>query len=503
MKASTFLKSMLSLAVLAGMTASSNALTFDYETHGGAIESDPLTYNPGNNTYTPTTPPLYCDSASGTDTCDHGVGNVQFHPEGSDLLEGPTGAKSFLPGFVAKGLKFEQDPTSPEMEFPGICWGTPGNDSPDPTKPPFNGVSGEVFGGFEGTIEVDGDPELFGILVHFNRDINLNYYDTDVGFNARINWFLHLEKGGSPVTHKKFVYDINFWETKNNLNPCPRSSGYGDTTVTFIHEFQIPGNFHQHTFHLDGQADDPKSIDGLGCDDATSFEPVPGESDSDWFRYQNNIYRIVVHGFYLGDPSTGECDMSSPYPINTLWSEEQQESIGCVLFNITQLEGCYPNFWRFQGLSQWGFQRCMREYGCTCEGFVCCTKPFTEPLHEKWGIDPNTDFDEAFDITNNCTGNLTLMKALNKWYPYGGYVHTVTALLNAMNLDNYYYTVDEVKGFVQDRCADGSLSNSELKELRDIFKPFNTANNCPLNRITCDVPMTCEDIIPGIGFGRR
>ncbi len=489
MKTSKLFKSVLSLTLVAGFSAGSFGLTFDYDTHGGAIESDPLFYDAGNNVYTPVTPPLYCDSSNGIDTCDHGVGNVQFHPQGSDLLIGPTGAITFLPGFISKGLHFEQDPSTPEQEFPGVCWGTPGTDSPDPSMPPFNGVSGEVFGGFTGTVEVNGDPELFGILTHFNRDIEINYYDTPVGFDTKINWFLHLEKDGSPVTHKKFVYNLHFYETLNNQSPCPRASTYGDINVTFVHEFQNPGNTHTHTFHADGASDDPKSVDGLGCDDATSFEPVPGESDSDWFRYNRHVYRIVVHGFYKGDPDTGECDMGHPYPINTLWSEEQEESVGCVLFNIEQIEGCNPRFWRFVGVSSKTYQSCLRDYGCTCPGFMCCIEPFQQPLREKWGIDPNTDFDEAFDITNNCTGNLTLMKALNKWYPYGGYIHSVTALLNAMNLDNYYYTVDQVKGFVQDRCADGSLSKSELKELRDLFAPFNWANNCPLDKIECDAPV--------------
>jgi len=52
------------------------------------------------------------------------------------------------------------------------------------------------------------------LLTHFNRDINVTASASqEAGFDTKINWYLHLEKNGNPVVHKKFVYKLYFWET--------------------------------------------------------------------------------------------------------------------------------------------------------------------------------------------------------------------------------------------------------------------------------------------------
>jgi len=79
MKPSSFLKSVFSLAMLAGFTASSHALTFDYETHGGAVETDvQLNFDAINTMYYVPNPPgnLPCDALNLDGTCDHGSGNL-------------------------------------------------------------------------------------------------------------------------------------------------------------------------------------------------------------------------------------------------------------------------------------------------------------------------------------------------------------------------------------------------------------------------------------------
>lgn len=108
----------------------------------------------------------------------------------------------------------------------------------------------------------------------------------------------------------------------------------------------------------------------------------------------------------------------------------------------------------------------------------CTPGYWKQPHHaDSWPIG-NGDFDDAFGLGGNPTGNTTLLAALGA---NGGGVnalkrHAAAALLNAYSSGvSYGLTVDQVKGIVQQAFASGSYEGA-----KNTLESYNE-RVCPLN----------------------
>ena len=192
-----------------------------------------------------------------------------------------------------------------------VSWG-------DPTGSggPFGGQSGLGLVGYnDGTVVTESTVLVpFGDLIHYNEPININ---TDSGSltGIDVSWNLHLfptladAQSNDPTKavldwHQHFLLDT--WETINS-GTCPNSASAGTQVGTGVN-----GN----PFISDGNSQST-------CDDAFAFSAIPGQNNQ--FLYDNELYKVVVSGFYDGSGNL----------TNTFWSAEGSTNTGYVGFKVS------------------------------------------------------------------------------------------------------------------------------------------------------------------------
>jgi len=335
------------------------------------------------------------------------------------------------------------------------------------------------------TVTANGNEEVFGMLVHFNRDIWPVHVAAGAtepkGLDMNMTWTLFLDDantGGDWEHNITSRYHLAFWETSNSAEyeeggsaagVCPRSG----TTVGGPY---VPGNRHvvwrdgtSEDFYGDGVFEELKKNGGAGCSDAYIYDPL--SSDPLSFEYDGHEFAVNVSGFYkyMYNPSTEayECDWGEPF--DTLWALENNETIGCVKFNITYEEGdqgCTPGYWKQpQHLSDWG----------NYNGYTPLAP--TDSYNTIFGV-PANNYCEDVDSRNAirklgahlCNDDMSLGEAL--WMRgnsdgLGQVIYqSAAALLNAANPDiNYPLSAAEIISKVQyafEHPEDANKTSTEL-----------------------------------------
>lgn len=345
------------------------------------------------------------------------------------------------------------------------------------------------------TVDSNGTMEVFGWLVHFNRDILPKYMDPThaldpKGLDMNISWTLHLNDanvGGSWTDDVNLKFVLHFWETSNQAvypeglaegnGTCPRSIA-GIQTVHFSDGSTVD-------FLADGAPDLAKPA-GAGCDDAWTFAAAPDTNETPSFMYNGHQYDIHISGFYKWEYDEGTqqyiCD-GSGVPFNTLWADESNETIGCIKFNITEVpeldQGCTPGYWKQpQHYDDW------------------TTYAKTDSYNTIFGVDATPycgDVDERNAVrklglaVRECPSNMSLGEAI--WMRgnadgLGQVIYQSTAaLLNAANPDiNYPLTIAEIIAKVQAAFADPSIANSVSSEL-DGYNNLHNNDVCGYDNI--------------------
>jgi hypothetical protein len=331
------------------------------------------------------------------------------------------------------------------------------------------------------TVESNGEYEVFGWLVHFNRDIRPKFFDYGDGVNDSrakglemdINWTLHLNDtnvGGDWTKDVEQSYKLYFWETRNDNSYDEGSAVAPDRQCPRTYNEMQDVLFRNGTtiqFEGDGVADIPKP-DGAGCDDAWTFTGTPGAAPT--FIYGTKLFTIDVKGFYEWEeqPDGSYICNGSLMPINTLWAEENTETVGCVKFAITsepgEGQGCTPGYWKQYVTNK------------------------NNPGMHNWppAYTPETDFDDAFGLTMNQTGDLTLGdvfaakgKDKNMFMQ-----HAVAGLLNAAAVPEvgYVLTIGDVQDIVKAVYGEATPALTE-QEAKTILSEQNELE-CELTKTT-------------------
>ena len=342
----------VAVATVLGMSSAS-AQTFNYTADGGVVEGSVVDHGLSGPVYDPTVAYKF-------------RGTLKYRDDFSYMI----GSENWF---------FSAPPAATPTEHSGLSWGVgqevnPGPfyldtrpvplvDDGDPTTPYLGdgtGDWGQSGAGFRPIVAADNmtvvaneDDEVFGYLVHFNREIRALGETTPRGMDMNISWNLHLDDGAGWTLDKPLQFQLHFWETSNyaaypeGLAPgdretCPRSIP-GDHTVNGV------------VFNADGAEDIPREA-GVGCDDAWTFAPVGTEAPT--FDYKGTTYTIHVSGFYKYEEHEGEyiCN-GNGIPFDTLWADEQTETVACVKFGLTYEvgdQGCTPGYWKQpQHLDDW------------------------------------------------------------------------------------------------------------------------------------------------------
>jgi hypothetical protein len=396
----------------------------------------------------------------------------------------------------------------------GLSWGKDGATEPavyvDPfplnTDRPADGICSEVMHAQSGvglksvlteadanqgpsttdkpSVVANGPQELFGYLVHFNRDINPSHLDGRVrepkGMDMNLSWTLKLYEEGTSteVYTMASTYGLHFWETSNGATyaeggspegECPRAPA-GIRTVNWY-------DGSSHNFLGDGVVEAPKTAENpIGCSDAYNYEYLAGDPNT--FDYDGKTFTINVEGFYKYtevEPGVFECDGGAVF--DTLWAVEDNETIACVKFNITYEEGdqgCTPGYWKQpQHLADW-------------------TDPYTPGSSfdaifgvdgEQFCADVNKNAYKKLDglIGSKCDGTLTLGEAIWMEGNDGSLAaivrHATAALLNAANADiNFPYSIGEIQAMVTEAFAGGTTAE-RIAEIHDDLADANELHN--------------------------
>ena len=226
-----------------------------------------------------------------------------------------------------------------------------------------------------------------------------------------------------------------------------------------------------------------KKDGGAGCSDAYIYEGL--SSDDLTFNYDGREFTVnVAPGFYkyTYDEASGKYVCDSGEPFDTLWALENNETIGCVRFNITYEEGdqgCTPGYWKqTQHLSDWddynGYMPLAPNDSYNTIFGVNAT-PYCDYVDEK-----NAKRKLGWDVYNDgCKVNdFTLGEALWMRGNADGLGQVIfqsaAALLNAANGDiNYPLSAAEIISMVQDAFANPEHADAVHSELSE----YNSLHN--------------------------
>jgi hypothetical protein len=459
----TYLISAVAAGTLLFGAAGLSAKTFDYTTNGGVLASSAV---------------------------DHGVGGfTPWYYQVWNLM--PEDDFSWNFGTEYGGLGTINFPSHMGDVYPGYSWGGGTTD-----QGPFiktdglgrtYGKSGMGLWGVDDTVTDDGTEKVFGYLVHFNRDINPGG-DIPFGMDTNVTWNLTLtdpDAGDAEAFTHDFDFLLYFWETRNR-GEYP--AGTAGTSCPNSHNelFHVDfGGGHIHDFNGTGDASDvPKNIDGLGCDDAFSFDTLTPQNQFE-FDYGGRHYTLDITGFYEVDRETGACTSTS-----TFWSDENQTNVACVNFSLISepldFYGCTPGYWRQdQHEDSWTgyspsdlFNTVFSAPGADGIAHPVDANPYEDYVNKKGklGVDYNDvlTLGEAIWIKANTDGLTALIR------------HATAALLNAANPDVAYpYSegeiIDLVQGaFLADPTTEAGMEI--IKGAHDVLKDANEAElGCPLN----------------------
>jgi hypothetical protein len=466
-------------ATILGM-GSAYAATFNYSADGGVVDGEIVDHDLSGPVYDPTK--LYGQR-----------GTMMYRNDFSYPLAGE------MWSFPA--------PTDNPPENSGLSWGISGETNPGPftldTRPvPLvelgdgNGDWNQSGAGFRpavGTVETNGTMEVFGWLVHFNRDIRARYFDLThayepKGMDMNISWTLRLNDGMGWSTALNSKYVLHFWETVNAAS-YPEGLAPGDNH-TCPHSIQGTHTVHfsdgtTNDFIVDYNVTDVPKPAGAGCDDAWSFAPLSADTPS--FMYNGHQYDVHIAGFFKWeyDERAGEyiCD-GSEIPFDTLWADESNETIGCIKFSITEVptmdQGCTPGYWKQpQHLDDWVGYAPTDSYNSI---FGVDATPYCG------NVDERNAMRKLGGGVHLCNANMSLGEALWMRGNADGLGQVIfqstAALLNAANGDiSYPLTEAEIISKVQGAFADPSTANAVSSEL-DGYNNLHNNDVCGYEEFT-------------------
>jgi hypothetical protein len=334
------------------------------------------------------------------------------------------------------------------------------------------------------TVDANGQEEVFGMLVHFNRDIwpanAPEGISSPKGLDMNMTWTLFLDDGGSWEHNITSRYHLAFWETSNSatyeeggstIGICPRSGASDINQSGTRHVIWRDGT--SSDFYADGVFEELKSNGGVGCSDAYDYEPL--SSDPLTFNYDGREFTVNVSpGFYKYsyDEASGKYVCDSGEPFDTLWALENNETIACVRFSITYEEGdqgCTPGYWKqSQHLDDWS------DYN----GYTPLAP--TDSYNDIFGVDASS-YCSSVDERNAmrklggpsvklCNDDMSLGEALWMRGNADGLGQVIfqstAALLNAANGDiNYPLSAGEIISMVQDAFDNPEHANAVASEL--------------------------------------
>jgi len=321
-------------------------------------------------------------------------------------------------------------------------------------------------------VESDGPMEVFGWLVHFNRDIRAAVFDeannyAPKGMDMNISWTLRLNDGMGWSTDLNSKYVLHFWETANFAN-YPEGLAEGNGTCPHSIEGVHTVHYSDGTsvdFLVDPAVEDIAKPAAAGCDDAWNFAALSAAAPS--FMYNGHQYDVHIAGFFKWEYDEGAgkyiCD-GSAIPFDTLWADESNETIGCIKFSITEVptmdQGCTPGYWKQpQHLDDWTGYAPTDSYDTI----------FGVPAHN-YCEDVNSRNAIRKLGAHLCTADMSLGEALWMTGNADGLGQVIfqsaAALLNAANPDiSYPLTIAEIKAKVQAAFADPSIANAVSSEL--------------------------------------
>jgi hypothetical protein len=451
----------MSVALTTILGVGAYAATFNYSADGGVVQGETVDHDLSGPVYDPTK--IYKER-----------GTLMYRDNFSYPLAGETWS------FPA--------PTLYPTEHSGLSWGR----SQEPNPGPFtldtravplaelgdgNGDWNQSGAGFRpaaGTVDTNDTLEVFGWLVHFNRDIRAAVFDDannykPKGMDMNISWTLRLDDGMGWSTELNSKYVLHFWETANFAN-YPEGLAEGNGTCPHSIEGVHTVHYSDGTsvdFLVDPAVEDIAKPAGVGCDDAWSFAPLSADTPS--FMYNGNQYDVHIQGFFQWeyDEAAGKyvCDGSAT-PFETLWADESNETVGCIKFSITEVprmdQGCTPGYWKQpQHLDDWVGYAPTNSYNSI---FGVDATPYCG------NVDERNAMRKLGGGVHLCNANMSLGEALWMRGNADGLGQVIfqstAALLNAANGDiNYPLTEAEIISKVQGAFADPSTANAVASEL--------------------------------------